>query len=374
MNLRSENEFSDTQPMNAVAPTPSHSNVEATLNARVRHIDLFRFIAAFMVMLFHYTFRGYAADGYSPMPYPWLAPVTQYGYLGVEFFFLISGFVILMTASSGSLRRFMVSRVTRLYPAFWFCCTLTFIAILVFGTHRFVVTPVQYLVNLTMLNEFVGVEPIDGVYWSLAVEIRFYLLIGVLLLIGRIHRADIFLTAWLILTVALDLFPVEKLKTLFITFYAPYFIAGAASYLIYAKGKSPKRLALFAACWVLALAHSTQSTADLIRHYHANYNVYVPFAIISVFFVAFLVVAIVKPEGKMNWVTVGNLTYPLYLIHQVIGYLVFSHGYPGLNPHLLLWGTVFAMLLIAYFINQQVEKPLARRLRRLLAGSGPELA
>ncbi len=98
--------------------------------SRVSELDLLRFFAAFSVLLYHYTFRGYAAGDMSIMPYPLLAPISKYGYLGVDLFFLISGFVILMSASSGSLKRFAISRIVRLYPAFWVCCTVTFIAII----------------------------------------------------------------------------------------------------------------------------------------------------------------------------------------------------------------------------------------------------
>lgn len=97
---------------------------------RVNEIDLLRFLAALAVVFFHYSFRGYAADGLSVMSYPLLASVSKYGYLGVELFFMISGFVILMTAAHAGLRDFVISRVVRLYPAFWACCTVTFLVIL----------------------------------------------------------------------------------------------------------------------------------------------------------------------------------------------------------------------------------------------------
>ena len=86
---------------------------------RINEIDFLRFVAALSVVLFHYSFRGHAADDLSVMPYPVLETVARYGYLGVDLFFLISGFVILMTASSGSLKDFVISRAVRLYPAFW---------------------------------------------------------------------------------------------------------------------------------------------------------------------------------------------------------------------------------------------------------------
>lgn len=130
--------------------------------SRVNEIDLLRFLAALSVVFFHYSFRGYAADGLSRMPYPFLAPFTKYGYLGVELFFMISGFVILMTVASGSLRTFIISRFTRLYPAFLACCTITFIVTILIGAPKFSASLRQYIINMTMLGKFVGIPSIDG--------------------------------------------------------------------------------------------------------------------------------------------------------------------------------------------------------------------
>ena len=60
---------------------------------RLYQIDLFRFIAALMVVLFHYTFRGFIANS-SILEFPVLGSLFKYGYLGVDLFFMISGFVI----------------------------------------------------------------------------------------------------------------------------------------------------------------------------------------------------------------------------------------------------------------------------------------
>src|SRR2546430_7955970 len=83
----------------------------------------------------------------SVMPYPLLASVSKYGGLGVELFFMISGFVILMTAASGNLRRFIISRIVRLYPAFWACCTITFAVTIAIGEPRYSASVGQYLVD-----------------------------------------------------------------------------------------------------------------------------------------------------------------------------------------------------------------------------------
>ncbi len=60
---------------------------------RFYEIDLLRFLAALSVVLYHYTYRGYMADHYSPVPFVGIGRFTKYGYLGVELFFLISGYV-----------------------------------------------------------------------------------------------------------------------------------------------------------------------------------------------------------------------------------------------------------------------------------------
>jgi len=123
---------------------------------------------------------------------------------------MISGFVILMTAANGSFLGFAVSRVVRLYPAFWVCCTITFLFTVFLGGERYSATLGQYLVNMTMLSDFLGVEPIDGVYWSLFVEIRFYILVALVLIIGRIHQVQALLVVWLLASAALEFFLSEN--------------------------------------------------------------------------------------------------------------------------------------------------------------------
>jgi peptidoglycan/LPS O-acetylase OafA/YrhL len=338
-------------------------------NARVNELDLLRFIAALAVVLFHYAFRGYAADGLSPLAYPLLQPAVQYGYLGVELFFLISGFVILMTAAPGNLRKFAVSRAVRLYPAFWICCTLTFIVMAVAGTlPGREVTFGQYLANLTMLSGFVGIPSIDGVYWSLFIELKFYALVAVVLLLGRIRQAQFFLGLWLLVTQLLILRPIGFLQALLITDYAPYFIGGATCFLIWSQGWSRLRGAMLGLAWLQALHLSGRGLAEFESHYGSRLDHGIIMAIVSVFFAVMLLIALGHTGyfSRRRWLTLGALTYPLYLLHQNIGYQIFNAGYPALNPHLLLWGTTALMLVAAYTVHAAVERPLSKALRQWL--------
>lgn len=338
---------------------------------RVNEIDLLRFTAAISVVLFHYAFRGYAADGLSNMPYPWLAPYAKYGYLGVELFFMISGFVILMTASSGSLRGFLVSRVVRLYPAFWACCTITFLLMWVLDVPRFQAGFVQYLVNLTMMSGFVDVPSIDNVYWSLFVELRFYALVAVILLLGRIGHAQVLLWLWLAASAANQLIHSGKVAMVLITNYSAFFIAGAACFLIWSRGASAARLLLLAGAWALGTWQALLPLAEFEQHYSTQMSRPAVVAIVASCFAGLLLVSLRRTGwlGRQRWLLGGVLTYPLYLLHQNIGFMLFQRGYPELNAHVLLWGVLAAMCALAYCVHVLVEKRLSGPMKRAMNGA-----
>ncbi len=334
--------------------------------SRVNEIDFLRFLTAISVAMFHYTFRGNAADSMSVMPYPLLAPVTMYGYFTGGMLFMISGFAVLMSASSGNLRRFVVSRMIRLYPAFWVCCTITFVTTLMIGAPYYHASLGQYLVNMTMLSGFVGVASIDGVYWTLFYELSFYGLTALVLLFGGIRRSQALLAFWLLAAVVLQLFPSARvLWDFFLVKYAVYFIGGALCYLIWREGASRARLGLLAAALALALYQSVGLVAGFERHYGVAVNGYVVAGIVTAMFGLLLLVALrlTGGFGRVQWTRLGALTYPLYLIHQNVGYMIFNLAYPRYNVHVVLWGTLAAMLLLSYAIHVGVEKRLALPLK-----------
>ncbi|HET6292197.1 MAG TPA: acyltransferase family protein [Kribbella sp.] len=84
----------------------------------MHEIDLLRILAAIAVMTYHYLFSAYAGE-LGGMEFPHADVIARYGYLGVDLFFTISGFVVLLSAWNSPPRSFVVSRVVRLYPAYW---------------------------------------------------------------------------------------------------------------------------------------------------------------------------------------------------------------------------------------------------------------
>ena len=344
---------------------------------RANEIDSLRFVAAISVLLFHYAFRGVAADGLSPMPLPALATGARYGYLGVELFFMISGFVILMTASRDDVRSFVISRITRLYPAFWCCCTVTFVATLLFGGTLYQASLGQYLINMTMLSGFVGVPAIDGSYWSLFVELRFYGFVALILLARQLHRIEPVLVGWLLLSIGLTLLPSWRLREWFITEHAAYFIAGAAFFRIWSRGLSTVRVGLVLGCAVLSVFQALQNLDSFSRHYGTALEPVTVVGIVLLFFIVLFMVATRRTGSfrQRNWMMLGALTYPLYLLHHNLGFMIFTNVYPryfsGMpyGATLLLAGTIAVMLGLAFAVNRFVERPSAPIVKRFLLSS-----
>lgn len=182
---------------------------------RDQTIDMFRGIAILMVVLFHFTARlpAYALNITEGAPWP-----IFFGWVGVYFFFIISGYCIFMTLErSATVGVFLARRISRIYPAFVAAVFILFVFGLVAHVpsvpeakfHVIPPGPVDVLMNLFFVGE-IG-EWVDGSFWSIAVEVKFYLVVA--LLAGIVHDRARFtrVFAWLALIMA----PIWAISTLF---------------------------------------------------------------------------------------------------------------------------------------------------------------
>ncbi|XLS30785.1 acyltransferase family protein [Flavobacteriaceae bacterium M23B6Z8] len=349
--------------------------MEKQARHRLYHIDLLRFIAALYVVFYHYGFRGFAKDDMSVVHYPPLEGFSKYGYLGVDLFFIISGFVILMTAKNSNIVDFCISRLSRLYPAYWVGVALTTIVVVFFGGERFSVSTGQVAFNLTMLNGFFEIPYVDGVYWSLLVELKFYIIIGIILLFNKIRFIKVISYLLLGIAVLQLVLPFGEaplpLKLLYyFTFprWSSYFIAGMFFYLI----KSEKKLGYYVlpiiACYLISIQYAFLK-AD---HYNVMYNgifSYTTVAIlITVFYSFMFLVSLGKLQflNKKIFLSLGVLTYPLYLIHQNIGFIALNNLNPFFNKWVLLFLLIVAMLGASFLISKYIEKPFGNYIRQSL--------
>lgn len=327
---------------------------------RLAILDYTRFFAALMVVFYHYSFNGIANGKISSLSYhESLIEVTRYGYLGVELFFMISGYVIFFSAQSRSAAQFAVSRAVRLYPAYWFAVILTSSIAMFFGGDLMSVQLSQVAWNMTMLQSFVWVPHVDGVYWTLVYEVTFYFAIVILLLLGlQQYLKQLFLLWPFIIVVAtsleLDSYP-------YLGEYYCYFSAGAL-FAMLKKDNSPWIwLALFLA-WALCLEFSTGMALSLSEHKGVHFSPWVIALVVSSFFIVFLlqnmpdIQQLELPGSKLA----GALTYPLYLIHAHLGYMILSLFATEQNKWLLYFVVLSLMLLLSYVIHTLLEEKLKR--------------
>lgn len=158
---------------------------------RLRHIDALRGIAALLVLWLHLTQTYPRLSPQQPLAGAWLGDIAQaldFGRVGVVMFFLISGYVIpgsIRLDRPAPLATFAIRRIFRIYPAYWLSIPLCAMATwwiwgTAFGTREF-------LVNLSLLQDLFGIASASGAYWTLLVELCFYLLCIVLALMHSLR-------------------------------------------------------------------------------------------------------------------------------------------------------------------------------------------
>lgn len=278
--------------------------------SRLRVLDLLRFCAALGVVLFHF---GETRAWGTPNAFPALSAVTMFGVYGVRLFFLISGFVILMSAWGRTAGHFAASRIARLYPAYW-ASVLVLGALAVGGLitdHR--PTFAELLANLTMLQHGLRVRDLEIVYWTLWQELVFYVLVACFAAIGITYRRCLaFLGGWVFLLVVAERVDADLLQAVLLPFSAPYFIAGMALFLIHRFGGSTFPWLFVGAGWALAIVSVLGEKLPAVGRFGPALGSALVVGVISLIFLVMVAVA-VGALDRLDWrwlTALGALTYP----------------------------------------------------------------
>ncbi|WP_432134640.1 MULTISPECIES: acyltransferase family protein [unclassified Streptomyces] len=358
-------------------PPPGPPAVRPRRESRLRALDGLRLVAALMVCLYHYTGRGgEISDSWHQSPavkFPTLSQFTTYGPLGVQFFFVISGFVICMSSWGRSMGDFFRSRVSRLYPAYWAALVLVTVACVVLPVVQKPLRSDELLVNLTMLQQPMGVPRVLGVDWTLWVEARFYVLFALFVVWRGVtyRRVVLFCCLWTVAGLFASVADHPLAEELAMPAYAPYFVGGLALYLIHRCGSDPLLWGIVAVSYLLGQRYAVRGLWHPGAHGDFHRSPYVVQLIVLAAFAAVAAVAL-GWTGRANWrwlTVAGALTYPFYLIHEHLGWFFVRvlHRRLGLDAYPTLAVTVLSMLAIAWLLYRFVEKPFGPRLRRALA-------
>lgn len=328
---------------------------------RLQLLDYGRMAAALCVLAYHYFFNGIESGRLTTISQvPDIVAIARYGYLGVHFFFMISGYVIFESAQARSASQFAVSRLVRLVPAFWIAVLLTSAFALGWGGARMSVTPAQVAANLTMLPGVFGQPFVDGVYWTLQLELMFYTLVLAVLLLGLQRHLRSFAIAWplfMLLGLAID-----KPHLPFAGQYFAFFSAGA----LFAVLKTRASTAVLASLGISLLLCLQFACRDAIKvglHTRTEFSPLIVCAVICTFFgfFAFLNSArcalLILPASRLA----GALTYPVYLIHANVGYMVLTRFGNDSNRPQAYAATIALVFLLSYLIHRWGERRYARQ-------------
>jgi len=325
---------------------------------RLQLLDALRFFAAVSVVAYHWLFRGIETGAITSVSYSTVSQTASYGYLGVHLFFLISGFVIAASAHGKSASNFAVSRLVRIYPAFWVAVLFTALITFVWGAPTFKVTYPQLIANLSMVPNVFDQPLVDESYWTLFHELVFYVLVFTFLFLGLAKKLDTFFPAWALVMVAISVIaPQYSTVPMLGTLYS-FFAGGAIISTIQRRGWTLWTAVGLLASLYVAVDYTITDVARLNGQTPTFVqSTPVTVAIICLFFCLLLVQTL---PGVATWAirgsaTGGAITYPLYLLHAHFGFIVVDRVATEDNKWLVYAVLLVGTLTLAYLLNRFVE-------------------
>ena len=329
-------------------PARGEAGVGQRDSGRLETLDCLRGIAAFSVLWFHLT------NGNSEfLPQGMLKSSGTYGWLGVEVFFVISGFILPYALLRAGYQptdffRFVWKRILRLDPPYLVCIAvvlvLNFASTLVpgFRGQPFQLDLAQVLLHFGYLNAFFNYEWVNVVFWTLAIEFQFYLLVA--LLFPLISHSSLVVRAGICGVLSATAFLLPSGNMVF--HYLFLFLLGIWAFQI--KTGLLQGAGLHVLGWALLAAGAWFTLGDTIA-------------------LAGTVTGLLIVHARLNapWLLfLGQISYSLYLLHVPIGGRVinlgsrFAHG--PVEQVVVLALAVTASIGAAFIFHRWVELPAQR--------------
>lgn len=328
--------------------------IQAGNSQRITWMDQLRGLAAFFVIAHHFYFADLGLT---------VSQYWNFGILGVTIFFCISGYVIpLSIKKSGHLavKNFAVSRFFRLYPAYWLS--------ILFGVLLLGATFKQILFNVTMFQELFLVKSIIGVYWTLTVELCYYLIIAFLVWHNQLKNKAVLIFLSLFFSVVSLLFalvrfylniksPLALPLGLSIMFFMTYYCITINFHK--QEFKIDAKLLIIPALLILSYFYGYS------KDWGFNENPYRFILMNSLGIMLFFIYP--KINLKSNLILLmGKVSYSSYLLHIPVAKLV-DVTFPNTNIYVTLLFKFLLVYLVAWLSYKFIESPfidLSKRYRK----------
>lgn len=358
-------------------------------------VDVIRFMSALAVVLFHFTCYAWMPADWQPVALSAigttpqveaLVPLTWMGWVGVEVFFVISGFVIILSAQGKTPYTFFVGRALRILPTLFFFTSLTLLVTLRHSNDGLATTLILFAKSIFL---FPRGPWIDGVIWTLTVEVFFYTIVFLLMQFRLYKSIEMITYAWgavtSVLLIALFFIYVlaansvtsaraaefEKIYALrfFLITTGPFFAAGSVMAFIARDGFNKIRvmfLVLFGLSSCIAIYFSALELPIVAQRHYS------PIPVILTWLGAILIMlATIAPKKKLELSpvakeilrTLGLISFPLYLLHNITGAWVLGIvGASVNNPYLSIALCIMLLIAICYVYLKLIEPYLKQGL------------
>lgn len=347
-------------------------------SVRLALIDALRGIAAIGVVLYHVYLQYLLPGAQVPLPEP-VHTVLANGYLGVYIFFVLSGFVIAHSVrdaviTGGFIGRFVLRRSLRLDPPYWAAIAAA-IVLPMLGAPTEAVSPSSLgdtLAHVLYVQQFLGIPHLVGVFWTLCLEIQFYLVYVVAMaMVQRLAGRPswlVFGPLWVVsLVVAARVVHVRSAVFLWAW---PYFFLGAIT-AWHHEGRLSGR------AWMLVTAAtSAPLLASYSRWITADDALQRTAVAVATSLILFLADR-ARRDGRSLFHTftlggplqyLGRISYSLYLTHVLVALSAARLGIRLLGDRplvpievgALLLGCTLACVAVAHVLHLVVERPAQR--------------
>jgi peptidoglycan/LPS O-acetylase OafA/YrhL len=310
-------------------------------------------MAAFSVLIQH------ACEKVFPAFAQFTSQYFQFGVFGVTLFFLCSGFVIPVSLEkTHSLRKFWLNRIFRLYPLY-LVSMITTLALMAMGKGHFP-SVTDILANLTMLQKFLGRPSILHLYWTLSLEMAFYIMVSLVFLAGWLKKSVALAVVSLIISLLIGV-----VGTQFFHLFSQgwgtafYFSTMFIGFLYYRRHQRKVSAAVFT-----TVVLSAMGVLLLITYF----NLYgkdnpegmgtlsflpVTTAIAGAYLVFTLTFVLRRIQYPGFLLALGVISYSLYLVQATVFSIVPASPQPYLT--VAIW--LGAIILISFLTYRLVEKP-----------------
>ena len=311
-------------------------------------IEGLRGISVIIIVLYHVFYRYqqiYLNNEIVSMQY--------WGSFGVTLFLIISSYFIgNFHYKNESYLKVIGNKILRLWPCYFLCITITFIITKGFPLPGRTVNFFEYFLNILFINGFVNIAYVDGAHWYLTVLISITIVlygISHLKISNKMHSYII----WMGVVAVLKVFKFNQLANLIGGSYVGIACIGIAIRNIVEKTSNNKWIQLIFISWIY--------TGIMLGIGYA--------CILIITIPLFMAVVLKKVKLLENRILVyiGGISYPLYLIHQNISFIIqfYLSKIIGSFNYYYAFISLIVVFVISIIINFYIEKPIQEKIKKL---------